>query len=34
VYHGSGSYSIAFDYYYWSNNKLVQALATSCSANL
>jgi len=34
LYHGSGTYSIAFDYYYWSNNKLVQALATSCSASL
>src|SRR2546425_6437579 len=34
MYHGSGMYTISFDYYYWSNNKLVQATATSCSANL
>src|SRR5690348_6310854 len=34
LYHGSGNYSISFYYYYWSNNKLVQATATSCSANL
>jgi len=33
-YHGAGNYSIAFDYYYWSNNKLVQATATTCSASL
>lgn len=33
-YHGSATYTIAVDYYYWSNNKLVQATATSCSANL
>ncbi len=33
-YHGAGTYSIAFDYYYWSNNKLVQATATGCSARL
>jgi hypothetical protein len=33
-YHGAGNYSIAFDFYYWSNNKLVQATATSCSASL
>ena len=33
-YHGSGTYTVAFDYYYWSNNKLVQATATSCSATL
>ena len=33
-YHGAGSYTIAFDYYYWSNNKEVQATATSCSRNL
>ena len=33
VYHGAGTYAIAFDYYYWSNNKLVQATATSCSAS-
>jgi hypothetical protein len=34
VYHGSGAYTIDFYYYYWSNNKLVQATATSCSARL
>lgn len=34
VYHGSGKYAITFYYYYWSNNKLVQATATSCSASL
>lgn len=34
VYHGAGNYTVAFDYYYWSNNKLVQATATSCSASL
>jgi hypothetical protein len=34
LYHGSGNYAISFDYYYWSNNKLVQATATSCSAAL
>jgi hypothetical protein len=34
VYQGHGSYDISFDYYYWSNNKLVQATATSCSASL
>jgi hypothetical protein len=34
LYHGSGNYTVAFDYYYWSNNKLVQATATSCSASL
>ena len=33
-YHGAGTYSIAIDYYYWSNNRLVQATATSCSARL
>ena len=33
-YHGAGSYSIVIDYYYWSNNKLVQATATSCAATL
>lgn len=33
-YHGPGKYSIAVDYYYWSNNKLVQTTATSCSASL
>lgn len=33
-YHGAGNYTIDFDYYYWSNNKLVQATATSCSASL
>ena len=33
-YHGAGTYSIAVDYYYWSNNKLVRATATSCSARL
>jgi hypothetical protein len=34
AYTGSGKYTITFYYYYWSNNKLVQATATSCSANL
>jgi hypothetical protein len=33
-YNGPGKYTIDFDYYYWSNNKLVQAIATSCSASL
>jgi hypothetical protein len=33
-YHGPGKYTIDFDYYYWQNSKLVQATATSCSANL
>jgi hypothetical protein len=33
-YNGPGKYTIDFDYYYWSNNKLVQATATSCSASL
>ena len=33
-YHGAGTYNIAVDYYYWSNNKLVQSIATSCSASL
>jgi hypothetical protein len=33
-YHGSGDYSISLYFYYWSNNKLVQATATSCSAHL
>lgn len=33
-YHGSGQYTIAFDYYYWSNNKLVRATSTSCTASL
>jgi hypothetical protein len=31
---GPGAYTIVFDSYYWSNNKLVQATATSCSADL
>jgi hypothetical protein len=34
MYHGAGSYNIKFDYFYWSNNKLVEATGTSCSANL
>lgn len=33
-YNGHGNYTIAFDYYYFSNNKEVQATATSCSAVL
>ncbi|HEV2414629.1 MAG TPA: hypothetical protein VGX27_07455 [Candidatus Dormibacteraeota bacterium] len=33
-YNGPGKYTIAFDYYYFSNNKEVQATATSCSASL
>lgn len=33
-YHGAGNYTVAFDYYYFSNNKEVQATATSCSASL
>jgi hypothetical protein len=33
-YTGSGSYKIAIDYYYWSNNKEVVATETSCSATL
>lgn len=33
-YNGHGNYTIAFDYYYFSNNKEVQATATSCSASL
>ena len=32
VYHAAGTYTITFYYFYWSNNKLVQAPATSCSA--
>lgn len=33
-YNGPGKYTIAFDYYYFSNNKEVQATATTCSASL
>jgi hypothetical protein len=33
-YQGAGTYNIAFYYYYWSNNKEVQTLLTSCSAKL
>lgn len=33
-YMGHGTYSIAFDYYYWRNSQLVQATATTCSAQL
>ena len=33
-YLGHGTYSIAFDYYYWRNSQLVQATAGTCSAQL
>ena len=33
-YNGAGTYTIAFDYYYWSGTKEVQATETSCSAHL
>ena len=33
-FNGAGTYTISFYYYYWSNNKLVQATETSCSAKL
>lgn len=32
-YNGPGKYAISVDYYYWSNNKLVQAIGTSCSGS-
>lgn len=33
-FHGSGLYAIDVNYYYWRNNSLIQATATSCSAQL
>jgi hypothetical protein len=33
-YQGPGKYTIDIDYYYWSNNKAVQATTTSCSGSL
>jgi hypothetical protein len=33
-YNGPGKYTIAFDYYYWHINQVVQGTVTSCGASL